>query len=284
MKSVTATHSIPLFSSLGDEKLNQIITQSSLKSYPAYSTVINEGEECRALYIIISGKVKLTSASRDGREIILRFLNANDFFGDVFSSGELSHNSTVTTLSSTEMLIIQKSDLHRYLLLDPPLSIKFLEEMAIRLGRADFKIHLFSFTTAQFKIAALILQMAIKEGRISGSSVEFEKFPRYSDIAAMAGITRETVSRILHSFENKKLIRLGKLKLTIIDYEKFRGMFDITGFRPDTKAGAKSKTDHFQRKGRIRAFSMPELNKIQMKYSYPKIASAISNRAKRKEE
>lgn len=269
MTPVNIVKSIPLFSALDNVTIEQICSLSIIKTYAPHYTVINEGEESKQLFIILDGKVKVTSTSNRGREITLRILSGTDFLGEVFASEIINNNSTITTLSKTELLLIRKSDFQKYLLINPTLTIRFLQEVANRIRTAEFKIYLFSFSTAQYKIAAVIIQIAEKEGKIGKNVVMLEKFPRYSEIANMAGITRETVSRILHRFETEKLIELGKLKLVILDYEKFRKIYDLTKFKVDMNddlISSRRSVSHLPRKGRFQIFSGPDLNKIWLKY------------------
>jgi CRP-like cAMP-binding protein len=55
--------------------------------------------------------------------------------------------------------------------------------------------------------------------------VEIEKLPLQQDLANMAGTSRETISRTLHSFAKKNLVEIEGTKLRILDYEKFKELY-----------------------------------------------------------
>ncbi len=284
MTSVNVVESIPLFSGLDEDTLKQISLISLQKTYPPQSIVIHEGEENTTLYFIIRGRVKLTSTNNDGKEINLGILFRSDFFGDVISLNGLKNDSTITTLSKTDLFLIRINDFQKLLLYNPVISIRLLQELVKRIRATEFKILLFSFTTAQYKVAAVILQIAEKEGKLNGNKIRIEKFPPYSEIANMAGITRETVSRILHRLANQKLIELKKLKLTIPDFDKFWNMFDLSELKVEASGKnnfSKKSKGHLPRRGRFPIFAASELKKILLKYSYKKadlVKIVINNR------
>jgi CRP-like cAMP-binding protein len=90
---------------------------------------------------------------------------------------------------------------------------------------ADLKIKSLSLKDAEGKVATVILQLADDLGKIKNGTVEIEKLPLQHDLANMAGTSRETISRTLHSLVKKELIELKGSKLKIINYEKFKELF-----------------------------------------------------------
>jgi CRP-like cAMP-binding protein len=90
------------------------------------------------------------------------------------------------------------------------------------LRAADMKIKALSLKDAEGKVATVVLQLADDIGKIKHGIVEIEKLPLQQDFANMAGTSRETISRTLHSFAKKGLIELEGSKLRILDYEKFK--------------------------------------------------------------
>src|ERR1035437_8532787 len=74
----------------------------------------------------------------------------------------------------------------------------------------------------QGKIATVLIQLADEIGKIKQGQVEIEKLPYQHDIANMAGTSRETISRTLHTFAKKGFVELEGSGLRILNYEKFK--------------------------------------------------------------
>ena len=216
---------VPIFSDLPAETLTMIEKIGTKKMYKKNDVVLMEEEAGTALFVIVKGKVKVTRSSNDGREVILTILSESDFFGEMAILDGLTRSATVTAIEDSELFLIQRNDFLNLIREFPEISISLLQELTKRLRAADAKIKALSLKDAEGKVATVILQLADDIGKIKHGKVEIEKLPLQQDLASMAGTSRETISRTLHSFAKKGLIELDGSKLSILDYEKFKEKF-----------------------------------------------------------
>ncbi|MCE1189509.1 MAG: Crp/Fnr family transcriptional regulator [Ignavibacteria bacterium] len=216
---------VPIFADLDDEALEKISRLGKSRTYERESVILMEHETGSALFVIVSGKVKVFRVSEDGREVILSILSESDFFGEMAILDGLTRSANVTAIEESEIFIIQRSDFLDLLYDHPEVSISLLQELTKRLRSADMKIKSLSLKDAEGKVATVILQLADDIGKIRQGVVEIEKLPFQHDLANMAGTSRETISRTLHSFAKRGLIELDGNKLRIPNYEKFKELF-----------------------------------------------------------
>lgn len=216
---------VPIFSDLDEEVLEQVVQVGNKKTYAKDSVILVEEEVGTALFVIIKGKVKVSRSSSDGREVILSILSDSDFFGEMSILDGLNRSATVVATEDSELFIIQRKEFLDLLNKHPEITIALLSELTQRLRNADMKIKALSLKDAEGKVATVILQLADDIGKIKHGTVEIEKLPLQQDLANMAGTSRETISRTLHSFARKGLVEIDGSKLKIIDYEKFRETF-----------------------------------------------------------
>ncbi len=216
---------VPIFSDLPSETLDQIEKIGTRKSYKKNDVILMEEDSGTALFVIVTGKVKVARCSNDGREVILTILSDSDFFGEMAILDGLTRSATVTSIEETELFLLQRNDFMNLLHEHPEISVALLQELTKRLRSADMKIKALSLKDAEGKVATVILQLADDIGKIKQGKVEIDKLPLQQDLANMAGTSRETISRTLHSFAKKGLVELEGSKLKILDYEKFKGMF-----------------------------------------------------------
>ena len=97
--------------------------------------------------------------------------------------------------------------------------------MAHRLRKSDRQIASLSLSDAEKRIAMCILRIADEKGVIKKGQVSIPKIPIQQDIANMSGTSRETVSRILKSFEDRNMLRKHGHTLVIPDYPHFKRFF-----------------------------------------------------------
>lgn len=214
--------SVPIFSELDSERLKQISQLGSRKFYKKDATVLHENETGSALFVIISGKVKVSRESDDGKEVILSILNESDFFGEMAILDGLNRSASVTAIEEAELFLVQRADFLNLLQEHPEISVSLLQELTRRLRASDLRIKSLSLKDAEGKVASVILQLADDIGKIKQGKVEIERLPFQHDLANMAGTSRETISRTLHSFAKRGLIELEGTRLRINDYEKFK--------------------------------------------------------------
>lgn len=217
--------SVPIFSELDEADLQKITKLGVRKKYKKGSIILLEEETGSAMFVIISGKVKVVRADDDGREVILAILSESDFFGEMAILDGLSRSASVVATSKAEVFMIHRGDFLKLMNDYPAIAISLLRELTMRLRKADMQIKSLSLKDAAGRVASVILQLADDIGRIRKGRVEIEEIPLQQDMANMAGTSRETVSRMIHMFVEQGHFELQGNKLVINDYEKFKNMF-----------------------------------------------------------
>lgn len=216
---------VPIFSDLDDESLSRVANSGVLQSAKKDSVILSEEDAGNALFVIASGKVKVVRSDSDDKEVILAILNESDFFGEMDILDGLNRSANVIAMEDSKLFIIQRNDFLDLLRKFPDVSIALLQELSTRLRSSSMKIKALSLKDAEGKVATVLLQLAEDIGKIRNGVVEIEKLPFQHELANMAGTSRETISRTLHSFAKKGLVELEGSKLRIINYEKFLELF-----------------------------------------------------------
>ena len=228
MENIQFLKSVPIFSELDDASLEKVSKLGTVQSFVKDAVILSEQEAGSALFVIVSGKVKISRVSNDNldKEVILSLLNSSDFFGEMALLDGLKRSATVTAMEESKVFIIQRNDFLDLLKTHPEVSISLLQELTQRLRAAGMKIKALSLKDAEGKVATVLLQLADDIGKIKQGVVEIEKLPYQHELANMAGTSRETISRTLHSFAKKGLVELEGSKLRIISYEKFKELYN----------------------------------------------------------
>ena len=219
--------SVPIFSELSPNTLQRISGLGTIRSYAKNAVILSEEEDGSALFVIISGKVKVCRTSNDdvSKEVILSIINPSDFFGEMALLDGLNRSASVIAMEDSQLFIIQRGDFLDLLYEHPEVSVALLQELTQRLRASSMKIKALSLKDAEGKVATVLLQLADDVGKIKHGTVEIEKLPFQHELANMAGTSRETISRTLHSFAKKGLVELDGSKLRIINYENFKELF-----------------------------------------------------------
>lgn len=217
---------VPIFSDLDQETLQKIVKSGVIQSYKKNSVILSEEDTGSALFVIAKGKVKIARTSNDDKEVILAILGESDFFGEMSLLDGMTRSATVTALEDSKLFMIQRTEFLDLLKKFPEVSIALLTELTKRLRASSMKVKALSLKDAEGKVASVLLQLADEMGKIRQGLVEIDNLPYQQELANMAGTSRETISRTLHAFAKKGLVELDGSKLRIINYEKFKEMFE----------------------------------------------------------
>ncbi|MGD9486788.1 MAG: Crp/Fnr family transcriptional regulator [Calditrichaceae bacterium] len=222
---LSVLRTIPLFSELNDDELNQISKFAVRQYYKKDNMVLIEEEVGSTMFVILNGRVKISRISDEGREVILSILCDGDFFGEMSILDGQTRSANAVTLEDTELLIIRREDFLTVLYDYPQIAINLLKELAHRLRRSDSQIKSLSLQNALGKVASTLLRIADDSGTIKQGQVEISQLPPQQDLANMAGTSRETISRVIKSLSQLGYVRKEGSKLIIIDYNRFRQDF-----------------------------------------------------------
>lgn len=225
MAELELLSSVPIFSELSRQALEELDSYMTLRVYRRNNLILMEDEFGDTLFIIKKGGVKITRVSEDGREVILAMLGAGEFFGEMSLLDGESRSANVVSLSDSEVVILKRRDFVAILERYPKVAIALLRELAQRIRRSDQQIESLSLSDAEHRIGLTLLRLAQEMGRISHGAVEIKPFPFQQDIANMAGTSRETVSRMFRLLEKRKLIERRGRTLRILDFGQFRRAF-----------------------------------------------------------
>jgi CRP/FNR family cyclic AMP-dependent transcriptional regulator len=189
--------SVPLFSSLSGDQLLLLTSVLLRKPYPRDSAVIAAGDPTDALYIVISGRLKVVMSGNEGREAILAILNRGDFFGEMGLIDQGPRSASVVAIEPCELLTITRTDFMKCLQKNFDLAMNVIRGLVGRLREADKKIGSLALMDVCGRVARLLMEMA---ETVDGQKVVTRKLPK-QQIAKMIGASREMVTRVMKEME-----------------------------------------------------------------------------------
>ena len=217
MVSAELFRQVPLFSGLEDEDLESLISVATRRKYPKEGVIFFEHDVGDALFMIVSGRVKVTILSDDGREIILAMLSDGDFFGEMSLLDNEPRSATAIALQETEMVVLHQRDFLSIVEKRPRVLINLLSVLSSRLRKANQQIGNLALHDVYGRVARILLEMASENGnRQPDGRVSFRR-PTHQEIANMIGATRETVSRMISDLHRQGYIEISGKNVIIQD-------------------------------------------------------------------
>lgn len=186
--------------------------------YEPNQVVFYEGHACLGLYLLCVGKVKLTRSSGSGQRQIVRILDAGEMIEKhAFREGAI-HEVTCETIERSQICIIDKESYLTLIRRNPDLAIRVIHLLSREVGMHMDQLDQFTFKTARARLAGLLLDLGDRFGwPVPDDGVQVGIVLKREEVAEMAGVTVETVIRLLGTFRDEGLVDLEGRSITLLN-------------------------------------------------------------------
>ncbi len=213
---------IPLFHDLSPEEIDSIGQLTRVRNYKKNMIVFMEGEPGEALFFVISGKVKISKTTEDGREQILHLLQHGDVFAEVVLIDGGPYPATAEVIETGQIGMILNRDVENLIRSNPDIAVKLLKILSSRLRMAQRQVRDLALKDTYGRLASMLLMLGKEHGADSPEGVRIELPLSRQELANLIGTTRETVTRILGDFKKYKCIELERQAIILIDQGKLK--------------------------------------------------------------
>lgn len=197
---------IPLFAGLGEDLLLKIEAISIEKSYKKGEIIILQDTSVEGLYILVSGRLRISRSSEDGRVKVLAILSPGDIIGEMSLLDDESASATVETMEDSRLMLIRKEDFQAMLLRYPLVTIEIARILGRRLRSADKEIEELAFYSVKNRLIEALIDLANRHSERTSSGIRVSLRITHQDLADMVGSSRETITRIMNLLERDQLI------------------------------------------------------------------------------
>lgn len=203
--------SIPLFSGL-DARTREVVEQhSALRAVRKNTVVIQKGDESGVLYVVISGRLKVTVADGQGKEVILNTLGPGDYFGELAILGDMPRTATVMSLEDSKLLTLSRKAFLDLVREQPDIALAVIRNLTERVSQLTEQVGRLALGDVYSRIRDALNAQAVEEGGVLVTG----RFTQ-SEIAQMVGSSREMVSRVFKDLREGGYIRLDDKRVVIL--------------------------------------------------------------------
>lgn len=187
-----------------------------LTVFPGSIDLLIEGQVPRGVFVLCSGRAKLSVTSRDGKIVILNIAGSRQLMGLSAVMSGLPSPVTVTTVEYCQVKFVERDDFQRLLAQNSSVALACAATLSHDVNRAfDTLYEMLLARSSAGKLARLLLSLA---GNQSGNrNLHVPADFTHQEMAQMIGSSRETVTRLLGILKRKELIRLEGATLVIPD-------------------------------------------------------------------
>ncbi|HEX4869804.1 MAG TPA: cAMP-activated global transcriptional regulator CRP [Moraxellaceae bacterium] len=186
--------------------IDHFLDQCHRRKYPARSTIIYAGDAGDTLYFIISGSVSVVIEDDEGREMVVAYLNAGDFFGEMgLFEDKPVRSAWIKAKTPCEVAEISYPKFKELARQDAGLIFALSAQLAGRLRATTRKVGDLAFLDVTGRVARALLDLCKQPDAMTHPDGMQIKITR-QEIGRIVGCSREMVGRVLKSLEEQGLI------------------------------------------------------------------------------
>jgi CRP/FNR family transcriptional regulator len=207
---------------LTDEELNEFMEIKKVHIYDKHDIIFHEETPSHGIYILCSGRIKLTNSSRFGQQQILKIVSGGEIIekNGLYNTGK--HTVTAETLEKSEVTFFEREDFLNLLKRHSDLSLRLINVLSQELEQAQQKINQLTFKDAKGRLALILLDLAKSYGVKNSEGVVLGIALKREEIAEMTGMTLETAVRLLSQFKKDRIIKVKGKQITLLNQQKLQ--------------------------------------------------------------
>jgi CRP/FNR family transcriptional regulator, cyclic AMP receptor protein len=204
----------PLFSDLNPSALDQLCRYAKSKTLKRGSLVFSKGDLGNSLYAIVSGTVRISVSSAEGREAVFNICGPGEIFGEIalLDGGERTADAAATT--ECELLVIDRREFMPFVQSQPLLAMKLIKLICTRLRWVSEHVEQVVLPTLPGRLAKALVRFAEKDGSKASSK---KLTLTQQELGQMVGMSRESINKQLRAWAARKLVRLERGSVAILD-------------------------------------------------------------------
>ena len=217
MKTVVEfLRTVPLFTDVPPGDLEHLDALLVEKAFRRNQTILAEADTHEFMYIVRSGKVKVTKVNTAGKENIIAIHRAGEFFGEMSLLDGKTAPATVKALEECKVILIRKDDFFKHLLKDERILKQLITVLCGRLRESWEKIQILTHSDAEGRIRKTLDDLASKHGVEDARGTIINVKLTHMELAEIAGTSRETVTRLLDRYEDEGKIDIVDHKVILL--------------------------------------------------------------------
>ena len=212
----------PFMDALAPEDAARLRLLGGLRRHAPGTALVREREPGDCVLVVLSGRVKLVTVSRDGHEVLLGIRVPGDLIGEMSALDGADRTATAIALEPVETHAIRVPEFIAFLGSTPGAALVLARLLCARLRDADRKRAEWLALDTLGRVAARLVELADRFGSSTVDGIVIEIHITQEDLAGWTGSSREAVIKSLRKLRELGLITTGRRSVTVLDLVELR--------------------------------------------------------------
>ena len=211
----------PIFADLEPEAFDQLCRYAKHTTLKRGAALFAKGDPGLSLYAVISGSVKMSISSADGRSAILNIIGPGEIFGEIALLDGGVRSSDAIANTNCELFVIDRREFIPFVRSQPALAMKFIELLCGRLRWTSDQVEQIILQNLPGRLASALIRLSEKHKlEPAGRTIAITQ----QEISEMVGMTRESINKQLRAWAGRDWVRLEHGAIVVLNAEVLRDM------------------------------------------------------------
>src|ERR1700688_202024 len=213
----------PIFCDLDSEAFDQLCRYAKHATLRRGATIFSKGDPGNSLIAVISGTVKISVTSADGRSAILNLIGPGEIFGEVAIFDGRARTADATANTNCEIYVIDRRDFIPFVRSQPALAMKLIELLCTRLRWTSDQMTEVILQNLPGRLASALLRLTEKQNlEPGGRTIAITQ----QEISEMVGMTRESINKQLRVWAARNWVRLEHGAIVVLNAEPLQELVE----------------------------------------------------------
>src|SRR5580693_1636174 len=220
----------PIFRDLDSEAFEQFGRYAKHATLKRGATIFSKGDAGNSLVAVISGTVKISISSPDGRTAILNLIGPGEIFGEVALLDGQARTADATANTNCEIFVIDRREFLPFVRSQPALAMKFIELLCARLRWTSDQVEQVILQDLPGRLASALIRLTEKHKLSEGGrSIAVTQ----QEISEMVGMSRESINKQLRAWAARGWVRLEHGAIVVLNTEQLQALAEAGGTEDD---------------------------------------------------
>ena len=213
----------PIFCDLESEAFDQLCRYAKHTTLKRGATLFSKGDPGNSLCAVISGTVKMSISSPDGRSAIFNLIGPGEIFGEIAVLDGQPRTADATANTNCEIFVIDRREFLPFVRSHPELAMKFIELLCAKLRWTSDQVEQVILQNLPGRLASALIRLAEKHKLAPGDQTIAVT---QQEISEMVGMTRESINKQLRVWATRKWVRLEHGAIVVLDAEPLQALVE----------------------------------------------------------
>ncbi len=203
---------------------DNLLATATVQRFTTGEVLFRQGEPGSRLYVVLAGRIMISTLLENGKVNVLDILRAGEIFGAIGALDGRQRDADATVLAKSHLAVIERNDLLAFVGNNRPVAVRLIAGLCERVRRVtepeSYQVTRIEPIVA--RLASKLLLLAEVHGKPAGDGGRIETRISQEDLAKMTGASRESVNKQLRRWQQQGLIALGKGRGTLLDQRRLK--------------------------------------------------------------